>query len=280
MTLKTNLKKRPTDGTKASFLLIIGLVIGLPSLLILFSCHNKPKQVFTYKLQLNMTEKVLDSTRSLLFNFKSNDFKEKAGFKLNSKVIVDRQNNTIELFLTTKANTPPSSAPLETATELDSLQIGTYQLMIHFKDQNLPGALTLNDHSYMLKLKQNAYVSIKTDTLNKLPRKAIFGTLHYYSPDAEPLIDAFIASLKELGAKDQSYYPGNYHFFVINADGQIKQTRDKGYAYTRHFIFHYDGDKAALKALVKRFAFAHSTQLLITLNTYDGATYNIWSFGD
>lgn len=279
MAIKTYIQKSTSGNIKAPFLLIIGVVIGLLGLLSMIGCHNKPKQVFTYKLQLNMTEKVLDTARILSFNFKSNDFKEKAGFKLVSNLTVDRQNRTINILLSTKANTPPSNAPLETTATLDSPKIGAYKLRIHFKDQILPGALTINEHSYLLNLKDNPSISTIADTLNKLPLKSIFGTLHYYSPEAAPTIDKFMASLKSLGAKKQGYYPGNYHFFTINPDGQIKQTKDKGYAFTRHFIFQYDGNRAALKALVKRFAFAHSMQLLITLRTYDGAIYNIWSFG-
>jgi|GEM_PF-3572119 len=274
MAIRIHLKKIYSENLLIALLLMIGMATGW------LSCQPTHKKPFSYKLRLNMTEKLVDTTRSLCIHFKSDDFKEKAGFILKNKVTIDSIDQTIHIHLMTQPSTPPSKAPLETVAALDNLKTGAYKIVVHFKDQMLPGILRINDRCYIIRLADNPFIWVNKDTLNKIPIKAIFGTVDYYSQETEPLIDDFIADLKDLGAKEHLYIPGNYHFFSINADGQIAQPSDKGYAYTKHFIFQYNGNKSALKALIKNFAFAHTTELVVNLRTYDGALYNIWSFGN
>ena len=223
-----------------------------------------------------MQESISGDSRRLSFYFYSDGFKEKAGFKLDAKLVKNKKLISIKLYNTPKS--PPSIIPLETTVHLDSLTKGDYQMSIFFKNDTIKGRLAVNDNRYQLLLNKNPKITLANNTLNKIPFNSIFGRIHYYSPSNLNLVNEFLDSLKAIGAQPKLYNPGYYGLFTIAKAGTIEQKNDKGYFYTKNFIFQYDGNKQRLKELVKRYAFNYTTQMLITLITFDGTTYNLWNF--
>lgn len=245
-------------------------------MVVVSGCGEKTAHNLDYHLTMEMSETILNNNRTLSLNFWSNSLKEKAGFRLQNKVL--KHKNEIKVNLYTAANTPPSNSPLETVANIDSLENGTYNITLRLKETQIPGKLIVDNNTYELNLEKNDLVAIKANKLNKLPLNSIFGSIHYYSPATGSIINDFLDALRESGARQQPYFPGNYGLFTIASNGQIEQKNDSGYLYTKKFIYQYAGDRQKLKALVKKYAFDYTTQLLITLRTYDGLLFNIWSF--
>ncbi|UAY54111.1 hypothetical protein [Arachidicoccus terrestris] len=239
-------------------------------------CREKKAHNLSYHLTMEMSETISDNKRTLSFNFWSNSLKEKAGFRLQNKVL--KHQNKIKVNLYTAANTPPSNAPLETVANIDSLENGTYNITLRLKETQIPGKLIVDNNTYELNLEKNDLVTVKANKLNKIPLNSIFGSVHYYSPATVGIINGFLDALQESGARRQPYFPGNYGLFTVAGNGQIEQKNDSGYLYTKKFIYQYSGDEQKLKALVKKYSFDHTTELLITLRTYNGKLFNLWSF--
>lgn len=208
--------------------------------------------------------------------FHSNDFAEKVAFKLQNKVL--KKGHDIKLNLYNTPDTPPSNTPLETTVRIGNLENGIYNLSVKLKDRSVPGKLTVSDKAYNLKLEKDTSITVTENTLNKIPLNSIFGRIHYYSSTAIPTINNFLQDLKKAGASIQTYYPGNYGMFFITDNGEIEQKPDKGYPFTKNFIYQYTGDTQKLKELVRQYSLSYTTELLITLRTYDGDLINIWSF--
>lgn len=254
----------------AASLLLLTL-IGL----LLFSCQQKPS--FSYTLTLTMSEQLTDTGRSLLLHFESNDFHEKAGFRLTSQVAADPATHKIQIALTAVSNTPPSNAPLETTAPLNHLAPGNYQLNITLMDKEISGQLTVDSIRYRISLQDNTSIQVATPGLNQLPQYALYGTVHYNRTDSAPIVNDFLSKLRQLGATTRRYHPGNYGQFQIGDDGQIEQKQDSDYPFTRYFIYQYTGDIQAVKDLIEKYGFEHTTELLITAHTYDGKLINLWS---
>ncbi|SEA09535.1 hypothetical protein SAMN05192529_10814 [Arachidicoccus rhizosphaerae] len=85
-------------------------------------CKNKKPPEFNYQLSLQMQESITRNNRTLSFYFYSDSFKEKAGFKLEAKLVKNKKRISIKLFNLPKS--PPSITPLETTVRLDNLTKG------------------------------------------------------------------------------------------------------------------------------------------------------------
>lgn len=228
-----------------------------------------------FHLNLALSETISNNDRSLCMNFWSNSLKERAGFRLRSHV--SKASGNINITLSTIAATPPSKAPLETTAVINRLENRRYNVTIRLKEHLISGHLMVDKNTYQLDIEKNTLLTVKANKLNKLPLNTIYGSVHYYSPSSIGIVNGFLAALKKSGAVQQSYFPGSYGLFTIGSNGQIDQKNDSGYLYTKKFIYRYLGDDQKLKELVKKYAFEHTTDLMITLRTYDGQLFNLWS---
>lgn len=228
-------------------------------------------------IKIKMVEEV-DSTKRILVlncytenNFPCSNYSIESSFGVtNDKVVLTFSGISSPGICLTAIG--PASATIN----LGSLSDKTYNLDLNIQNAAFSGQLTLTAANYKVTLPATNRVQFINPDLYRVPDNTIYGTVHYHTASTGSLADKFLDSLQYFGAVSTSYLPGDYGRFQIESNGQIKQTQDAGYNFTRYFIFNYTNSSAPLKALVKRFGQAYPGLLLITLNTTKGETFYSW----
>src|SRR5207247_5945242 len=93
--------------------------------------------------------------------------------------------------------------------------------------------------------------------LHRLPPGTIWGVIGWGPSDQSRRAQAFLDSLQVLGARALLLAPGDYDFFQVGPDGTVLTPETTGYYFARAFALPYDGDHAALSAVLSPFGDAH-----------------------
>lgn len=170
-----------------------------------------------------------------------------------------------------------SLGPATALIALEGLSAKTYTLELRTGSNLVTGQLTVSADQYALTLPAQAKIECTNPLLNRIPENTIFGTVHYHHSTTVGTVNKFIDSLQYFGATAKLYLPGDYQQFQVEANGQIKQTQDMGYYFTRYFILNYAGDVTPLKNLVQRYGITYRDSLLATINTSKGEVLYSWN---
>jgi len=169
-----------------------------------------------------------------------------------------------------------SPYPASTFFDFNELPKKTYQLVFTFgSGYRVTGQFDVTSSTFTATLSQLSKVQFVNPILKRVPDNTIFGTVHYSKASIDTLVQKYIDSLQFFGAKPALYEPGDYFQYQIQPDGQIKQTQDLGYYFTRYYIFNYAGNTATLRDFVKRWK-PYFDSIDITLNTTRGEIFYNW----
>lgn len=170
-----------------------------------------------------------------------------------------------------------SLGPASTVISFNGLANKTYAMELNFGANKITGQLDVTAGSFVATLPPQTKVQFVNPDLKRIPDNTIYGTVHYHSASTSSIVQKFIDTLQLYGAVPTLYPQGDYGQFQIEANGQIKQTQDLGYYFTRYYIFNYSNSSGQLRDLVKRFGINYPNLLLITLNTAKGETFYSWT---
>ncbi len=170
-----------------------------------------------------------------------------------------------------------SLGPASTIISLNGIANKTYEIELNFGANKIIGHLNVTAGSFIATLPMQTKVQFVNPDLKRVPNNTIYGTVHYHSASTSSIVQKFIDTLQLYGATPTLYPQGDYGQFQIEANGQIKQTQDLGYYFTRYYIFNYSNNSVQLRDLVKRFGINYPNLLSITLNTTKGEIFYSWT---
>lgn len=255
------------------YLLIIACTI------LFLACKKKQvSSTFDENLKIRMSEKVDSTKRILILNCYTEKIFDCSNYGIKSSFVVTNDKITInftELIIPNICLT--SLGPATTIINLETLTNKIYELELNIGSSKISGQLDVTTGSFKATLPVQSKIQFINPDLKRVPQNTIYGTVHYHSTATSSLVQKFIDTLQILGAVQTTYSPGDYGNFQIEANGQIKQTQDVGYYFTRYYIFNYTNNSTQLKDLVKRFGVNYGSLLLVTLNTTRGETFYSWA---
>lgn len=233
---------------------------------------------FNENLKIKMSETVDSTKRTLFFNcftekiYGCSNYGIQSTFELTSNKIIINFIQIIEpnICLT-------SLGPASTLIKLDELSNKIYEIELNFGSTKISGQLNVSGSSFKAILPSQTKVQFVNPDLGRVPNNTIYGTVHYHVASTASTIQKFTDSLQFYGALLTLYPQGDYGNFQIESNGQIKQIQDLGYYFTRYYIFNYSNSSGQLKSLISRFGVNYPNDLLITLNTAKGETFNSWA---
>lgn len=256
-----------------------GYLLALMFLCVISSCKKTVVNPgFNENIRIRMTETV-DSTKRVLNLFCATEqIFECSNYGIQTTYSLTNDKITIHFI---KIITPDicltSLGPASTVINLSGLSNRTYELELNFGSAKISGQLAITEGSFIATLPIQTKVQFLNPDLKRIPANTIYGTIHYHSASTSSIAQQFIDSLQLYGATPALYHPGDYIQFQIEANGQIKQTQDAGYYFTRYYIFNYSGSSGQLKDLVKRFGTGYPNLLLVSLYTTKGEIFYSWT---
>jgi hypothetical protein len=256
-----------------------GYLLALMLLCTISSCKKTVvDSSFDENIRIRMTETV-DSTKRVL-NLVCATEKIFACSNYGILTTYSLTNDKITIYFN-KIITPDicltSLGPASTVINLSGLPNKTYELELNFGSAKISGQLAITEGSFIATLPTQTKVQFLNPDLKRIPANTIYGTVHYHSASTSSIAQQFIDSLQLYGATSALYPAGDYIRFQIEANGQIRQTQDPGYYFTRYYIFNYSASSGQLKDLVKRFGTSYPNLLLVSLYTTKGETFYSWT---
>jgi hypothetical protein len=245
-------------------------------LIFIFSCSKKQTTAdpFDENVKIKMVEGIDSTKKTLTLRCFTEKIFTCSNYYISHTISVTANKIAINFI---EINEPgiclTSLGPASAIIDLINLDNRDYELEIKISNTTITGQLKVSNGSYQAILPVQNRVQFVNTTLNRVPNNAIWGTVHYHASATVPIVQNFIDSLQLLGALSSTYIPGDYTEFQIEPNGQIKQTQDGGYYFTRYFIYNYPGSSLPLKTLIRNFGINHPSLLLITLNTTKGETF-------
>lgn len=254
-------------------------LLALMFLCILSSCKKTVvNSSFDENIRIRMTETVDSTKRVLNLLCATEKIFACANFGIQTTYTLTNDKITIHFI---KIIAPDicltSLAPASTVINLSGLSNKTYELELNFGGAKILGQLTITAGNFVATLPSQTKVQFVNPDLKRVPANTIYGTVHYHSASTSSIAQQFIDSLQLYGATPALYPPGDYIQFQIEANGQIRQTQDAGYYFTRYYIFNYSGSTGQLKDLVKRFGTSYPNLLLVSLYTTKGEIFYSWT---
>lgn len=248
--------------------------------ILLYGCSKSPLSVpvFDENVKIAMVEQVDSTKRTLTFNCATEKIFGCINFLINNRVTVSDNKISIHFIEIAKSDICLTAIGPATATiELGSLANKNYELELTVGEEKILGQLAVSATGYQASLPVQSRVGFTNPDLKRIPANTIYGKVHYHAAATSATVDKFLDSLQIVGAANATYLPGNYVSFDIEPTGQIKQTQDMGYYFTRYFIYNYTGQSARLRTLVGNYGRVYADSLLIELNTTRGETYYSWA---
>lgn len=251
-------------------------------LLIFFGLHSCKKtettSTFNENLKIKMSETVDSTKRTLFLNCFTEKIYECSNYGIQSTYLLTNDKITINFIqIVAPSICLTSLGPASTLIKLEGLTNKIYEIELNFGATKISGQLDVSASSFKATLPTQTKVQFVNPDLGRVPNNTIYGTVHYHIASTVTTVQRFIDSLQFYGATPTIYPQGDYGQFQIESNGQIKQTQDLGYYFTRYYIFNYSGNSGQLKSLVRRFGINYPDSLLVTLNTTKGETFYSWS---
>lgn len=254
-------------------------LISLLSLLfILFSLSSCLENNIEYlplgEVKLQITEDVTVNPRHLHFNF----FTEEEYDCLNNSIrftsLSTEGNIDINLIDIEKAVLCLTSiGPAMVVIDLDSYQLGSYQVFIKVGNITNTGSLEVTDERYVITFEDPEMLSAQYDTLNRIPNDIIWGVVGYYSEEGEPIVDSFLDSLENIGALPRALTPGEYGYFQADSAGAIIAPEGHEFNFTKTFVYDYSEPMGPVQEAINYFSNIYTNDLNIYLYNSEGEIF-------
>ncbi len=243
------------------------------------ACNKAPSTNtgFDENIKIRMEEKVDSTKRTLLLVCFTEKIYGCANNTIQSSYTVTNDKITINFIkLNESAICLTALGPAFTLINLNGLSNKNYQLEINVGATKITGELKVSATNFHAILPVQTKAQFVNANLARVPDNTVYGTVHYHTASTAATVQKYIDSLQYFGAMAALYTPGDYGAFQVEASGQIKQTQDPGYYFTRYYIFNYNSSSSVLKNLTRRFGIAYPDSLLVTLHTSKGETFYSW----
>ena len=255
-------------------------IIAAFFLLAIYSC--KKSEVTTTSFDENIKIKMVEVVDSVNRTLSLNCYTEKmfgcSNYGIETAYSLTGDKITITFVKILYSNICLTSiGPASTVINITGLANKIYTVDLVFGTNKISGQLNVSSGSFVATLPSQTKVQFVNPDLKRVPDNTIYGTVHYHATSTAPTVQKFIDSLQFYGAITALYPQGDYGRFQIEASGQINQTQDLGYYFTRYYIFNFSGGSVQVKNLVKRFGVNYPNLLLITLYTAKGETFYSWT---
>lgn len=228
-------------------------------------------------IKIRMSEIVDSTNRTLLLHCFTEKVYECANYGIQATHTLTKDKITINFIKIIAPNICLTSfAPAATSIKFDELESKNYEIEFNFGSTKIAGQLNVSTGSFRAMLPAQMKVQFVNPDIRRVPNNTIYGTIGYHSTSTVATVQSFIDALQLCGAVPALYSQGDYGQFQIESNGQIKQTQNLGYYFTRHFIFNYSGNSAQLKNVVRQFGVNYPDALTITLNTTKGEIFYSW----
>lgn len=229
------------EKMKRQFIYILTLIFLCVTI---SSCKKaEVNSTFDENIKIKMTETVDSVKRTLSFNCYTEKIFECSNYGIEATYTLTNDKITINFI---KIRTPniclTSLGPASTIINLIELTNKIYEIELNFGTNKINGQLNVTTGSFIAALPTQTKVQFVNPDLKRVPNNSIYGTVHYHSASTSSIVQKFIDTLQLYGATPTLYPQGDYGQFQIEPNGQIKQTQDLGYYFTRYYIFNYSGN--------------------------------------
>ncbi len=162
--------------------------------------------------------------------------------------------------------------------DLGMLASGTYQLLIVANTDTTHAQLTVTDSTYAVTGGEARWTTFRRTQLSKIPSDAIWGDAEYNATNSLSIYNSFLDSLTANGAVVKSYPPGDYGFFVIDANGTVIPPPLPSHPFFANaFIRQYTGDMTRLQNVVRYFGQVYGDYITINLYGPHGEAYHSYN---
>lgn len=181
----------------------------------------------------------------------------------------------------TGINFPPICAtalgPARGDVDLGPLRNGQYWLELNHGGRKNKGLLIITDTDIDLLFAQLDGIQLLRTNLKRVPPLTYWGRIGYHDETSIVQVDEFLKRLEDNGAIFAKQIPGDYGYYQIDGEGEIKDPENHGHRFVRSFIFQYDGNAAKLEKLIRTGAGLDISDLSILVTSFEGEVINNWS---
>lgn len=167
--------------------------------------------------------------------------------------------------------------PASCRIKLGELIEGTYNLNIEVNGKAELAILTVTNNSYKITHTPGFDFKFERTDLKRVPDNLIWGSIGYINDSLTNVVNAFIDSLKILGAVPVNLSAGDYGFFKIDSSGNMVPPEYHGYPFIKMYLFDYQNDLEDLKALITRTQQQYVNQIYISCYTWQGDVFYGWT---
>lgn len=167
-----------------------------------------------------------------------------------------------------------ATGPATAQMNLGIYQMGTYQVDIKVVNALNAGTLQVTPTNYILTMNDPQMLTLITDTLYRIPDHTIWGFAAYNETEYESIANAFLDSLEQRGATSVNLTTGDFGYFTLTQEGEIKLIDQPGTKYSLNFIYLFEGEDQEIKDVIRYFEINHFNEILPMVRTSDGKVYN------
>ena len=166
--------------------------------------------------------------------------------------------------------------PAGAAIDLGSLPSGNYPLSLSANGETVRAQLVVSDDAYTVNNGEGMWTTFSRSQLRRVPDGTIWGLVGYHTTTSAALAQAYLDSVRIVGAQPCSCIPGYYGYYEIDSTANIQTPGNHGYAFAQSYIYHYGGDPLVVRNLVKRYGKSLGDSLSISLFGSHAEAYFSW----
>lgn len=255
---------------------IFTLLAILAGIAILFQSACEKDEIETLPLQTvngEILETVDYGTKVFLFSFKTDLETYPVTYIIRNETNVEGNQVNINLIDIQKDGLDDLNIETGSASciiQLGALDNGTYDLQITAGNFSGAGQFSITDEQVLFDFPVTDGISIRHDTLNRIPFGTIWGYVGYQSISHASIATSFISNMNAIGAENAVFEPGYYGYFSVSDSGNIIQPIDDGFEYYKEFFKTYTGEANAMDEHVNYYMTEYFNKVDISFYWYYG----------
>lgn len=201
-------------------------------------------------------ESVYYGSKIFFFNFYSDIETYPVTYEIRNSSNIEGNQVDIELIDIQKDrndNLDIQKGPASCSIELGNLDEGQYNLNIKSGNYSTTGTFTISGSLITCQLNQNEGISLRHDTVHRIPFGTVWGYLGYQNSSYSSIANAFLSNLNSIGAEQANLPEGYYGYFSVSDSGTIIQPINENISYYKEFFKSYSGDPNSLDNLVSHY---------------------------
>lgn len=164
--------------------------------------------------------------------------------------------------------------PARAVVDLGPLLNGQYWLELNHGGRKNKGLLIITETDIDLLFAQLDGIQLLRTNLKRVPPQTYWGRIGYHEETSIALVDDFLKRLEDSGASFGKQVPGDYGYYQIDGEGEIKDPENHGKRFIRSVIFQYDGNATELKELIRSGGGLDISELSVLITSFEGEVIN------